>query len=143
MKTNKHQTLLMVKKRGTVRAQDIVKQFDYTPATARSYLSYLTHQDLLKRMVSGHILTDKGENRLQFFEVMGCGNPACPRCEGKAGHYTCPTCSWKLSRAKASLRPTWDTLLFRWEAGVYCPLCQGQIFTEEQAHLIGITEEKK
>ena len=143
MKTNKHQTLMLLKQKGFVQARDIGDQFDYTPATARSYLSYLTRQDLLERTAQGHILTAKGEDRLQFFEVTGCGNPACPRCEGKTGHYTCPTCGYQLQKKKVKIRPAWDTLFFRREAGVYCPLCQGQIFTEEQAGQMGITEDKK
>jgi len=57
VKTNKHQTLLLVKQNGFVQAKDIVDQFDYSPATARSYLSYLTRQDLLERTVQGHVLT--------------------------------------------------------------------------------------
>jgi hypothetical protein len=143
MKTNKHLTLLLAKKKGVIKSQDIVQQFYYSPATARSYLSYLTRQDLLKRMVSGHVLTDKGVSRLHFFEVTGCKNPSCPRCEGKTGYHTCPTCGYQLQEKKARLRPVWDTLLFHREAGIYCPLCQGQIFTEEQARLMGITSEKK
>jgi predicted RNA-binding Zn-ribbon protein involved in translation (DUF1610 family) len=143
MKTNKHQTLLLVKKNGFVQAKDIVSAFNYSPATARSYLSYLLRQDLLKRTISGHELTAKGENRLYFFEVEGCGNPSCPLCEDKTGNYTCPTCGYSLQKKKARLRPTWDTVLFHREAGVYCPLCQGQIFNEQQARLMDIAEEKQ
>jgi DeoR/GlpR family transcriptional regulator of sugar metabolism len=86
MKTNKHQTLLLVKSKGGVQARDVVQAFNYTPGTARSYLAHLGRQDLLQRTEVGHTLTTKGENRLQFFEVAGCANPDCPRCQGKAGH---------------------------------------------------------
>ena len=143
MKTNKHQTLLLVKKNGAVLAKDIVNQFDYSPATARSYLSYLTRQDLLERRALGHVLTDKGKNRLHFFEVTGCRYPGCPLCEGKPGHFTCPTCGWRLSKKLSKLRPKWDTLFFKREAGIYCPRCQNQIFTQDQAHLMKILEKTK
>ena len=141
MKTNKHQTLLLVKGKGGVQARDVVQAFKYTPGTARSYLAHLGRQDLLQRTEAGHTLTMKGENRLQFFEVAGCADTACPRCQGKAGFYTCPTCGARLSKKQARLKPIWDTVFFKREAGVYCQVCQGQMFTEEQARLAGIQNE--
>src|SRR5713226_10467295 len=138
MKTNKHQTLLLVKERNAVRAHDLAQAFEYSPPTARSYLSYLLRQGLLQRTGSGHELTDKGQERLHFFEVTGCANPDCPRCQGKAGYVTCPSCGWRVARRKVSLRPVWETLLFRRDAGVYCPLCQARVLTPDQAELMGI-----
>jgi hypothetical protein len=148
MKTNKHQTLLFIQKKGAVRAHDLVRQFDYSPGTSRSYLSYLMRQNLLERTAHGHVLTDTGQNRLQFFEVMGCGNPGCPLCEAKkAEHFTCPTCRWQLPKKKARIGPAWSPPFFRWENGVYCPnpfiLCYERIFTEKQAQLMGIPEAMK
>ena len=67
MKTNKHQTLLLVKTKQAVRAKDLVQAFGYSAPTARSYLSHLKRQDLLERIMSGHVLTEKGRIRLQFF----------------------------------------------------------------------------
>ena len=142
MKTNKHQTLLLVMKKEAVQAKDMVHQFDYSPATARSYLSYLTRQDLLKRTALGHALTEKGENRLHFFEVTGCGHPDCPRCEGKAGYYTCPRCGWKLPKKEARILKEVNTRFFRLRSGVFCTPCRKQIFTAEQARLLGIAEEE-
>lgn len=142
MKTNKHQTLFFVKKKGAVVTRDIVHQFQYSPATARSYLAYLHRQSLVQRISAGHVLTEKGETRLHFFEVMGCRHPACSRCERKAGYYTCPTCSHQLRLNKAHLRPVWDTPFFKRAAGIYCPVCQGQIVSEAQASMIGQTKEK-
>jgi hypothetical protein len=141
MKTNKHQTLLLVKQKGGVQARDVVHAFKYTPGTARSYLAHLGRQDLLQRTEAGHTLTTKGENRLQFFEVAGCADPVCPRCQGKAGFYTCPLCGEQLSKKYARLKPTWDTVFFKREAGVYCQICQGRMFTEAQARLAGIQME--
>jgi hypothetical protein len=142
MKTNKHQTLLLVEKKGGVRPHDIVKQFDYSGGTARSYLSYLARQGLLERTTTGYILTEKGKDRLQFFEVTGCGNPDCPLCESKkAGFFTCSRCEYQLPKAKARILPEWDFLLGVRHAGVYCPVCQKLIFTEAQAELIGIQRE--
>jgi hypothetical protein len=142
MKTNKHQTLLLIKVKGAALARDVVHAFKYTPGTARSYLAHLGRQDLLQRTEAGHILTAKGENRLQFFEVAGCANPDCPRCQGKAGSFTCPTCGWKLQKDNARLKAAWDTLFFKREAGVFCQVCQAQIFTEDLARLAGIREEE-
>jgi NAD-dependent SIR2 family protein deacetylase len=141
MKTNKHQTLLLVKGKGGVQARDVVHAFKYTPGTARSYLAHLGRQGLLQRTEAGHTLTTKGADRLQFFEVAGCADAACPRCQGKAGLYTCSTCGAQLPKKDARLKPTWDTVFFKREAGVYCPVCQGQMFTEEQARLAEIQME--
>ena len=141
MKTNKHQSLLLVRKKGSVRAQDFVTSFTYSPGTARSYLAYLGRQELLERTVAGYSLTEKGQARLHFFEVMGCGNPDCPRCQGKAGHVTCPTCRYQISKEKVRLRPAWETAFFKREAGVYCPFCQGQVFNEQQARVLEMKED--
>ncbi len=95
----------------------------------------------MERSGPGFMLTEKGKDRLQFFEVEGCGNTACPRCEGKkAEFFTCPTCGWKVPKKKALIQPAWDTWFFSREAGVYCPVCQVRIFTEAQARLAGISE---
>ena len=138
MKTNKHKTLRLVKEKGTVRGTDVVEHFQYTPGTARSYLSHLGRQDLVERCADGYSLTPKGHDRLQFFEVNGCGNPDCSLCERKSGFITCPTCGWRQSRDKVLLRPVWNTPFFRREAGVYCTLCQNQIFPDAQAQLMGL-----
>lgn len=142
MKTNKHQTLLLVKAKGAAQARDVVQAFKYTPGTARSYLAHLGRQDLLQRTIEGHILTTKGKNRLQFFEVAGCANPDCPRCQGKAGSFTCPTCGCMVQKDNARLKASWETVFFKREAGVFCQVCQAQMFTEEQARLAGIREEE-
>jgi hypothetical protein len=143
MKTTKHRTLLLVKGKGAVRAKDLVQEFDYSPATARSYLSYLTKQDLLGRLLSGHVLTKKGEDRLHFFEIMGCPNPDCSRCEGKAGYLTCPTCGHRIPRKKARISKGWDTPFFRWKAGVHCSFCGGLILSTEQAQTERSSNENK
>ena len=141
MKTCKHLSLRLIRGKGSVRAQDLVTEFDYSPATARSYLVYLTRQDLLHRTSAGHALTARGQDRLHFFEVVGCGNPDCPCCEKKTGHYTCPTCAYELPRAQAALKPVWDTPFFTRAAGVYCPFCHGQIFSEAQASFLCLAKE--
>ena len=142
MKTNKHQTLLLVKKREAIRARDVVEQFNYSPDTARSYISYLSRQGLLERMARGYSLTKKGQSRLQFFEAMGCGSFDCPLCEGKkAGYFTCARCGYQLPKEKARILPEWNFLLGIRHAGVYCLLCQKLIFTEKHAQLIGIPKE--
>jgi hypothetical protein len=141
MKTNKHQTLLLVRRRGVIQARDLVDEFKYTAATARSYLSYLTRHELLQRTAPGHVLTKKGEERLHFFEVSGCGHPACLLCQGIAGSFRCPRCGYQLRRGRARLRPARDFLVVWRPTGVHCPRCLSQILTEEQARAIGIREE--
>ena len=143
MKTNKHLTLRLVEKKGGVHAQDVVRQFQYSPGTARSYLSYLARQDLLQQTGGGYCLTEKGSERLQYMDVAGCSAPACPLCEGKVTHFTCPLCGYSLPRKEARLRPARDFLLVSKPAGVHCPLCLSQILPEEQARLVGIRKEKK
>ena len=76
MKTNKHQTLLLVKTRQAIRAKDLVQAFGYSAPTARSYLSHLKRQELLERISVGHVLTEKSRTRLQFFDVSGCADAA-------------------------------------------------------------------
>jgi hypothetical protein len=143
MKTNKHQTLLLVKSKGGARSHDIVKQFDYSRGTARSYLSHLARQGLLERSTTGYVLTVKGKDRLQFFEVTGCGNSDCPLCQSKkSGYFICPRCEHQLPKDEAHISPEWDFILGVRHAGVYCPICEKLIFTEEKAKLIGIKEKK-
>jgi DeoR/GlpR family transcriptional regulator of sugar metabolism len=70
MKTNKHQTLLLVKKQRSVHSRDIVKHFAYSAGTARSYLSHLGRQGLLERTGANYGLTEKGQNRLYVCEPL-------------------------------------------------------------------------
>ena len=105
MKTNKHQTPLLVKAKQAVRAKDLVQAFGYSAPTARSYLSHLKRQELLERIISGHALTDKGRTRLQFFDVRGCTDPACPLCQRKTGSLTCPRCAYRMPNAHARILP--------------------------------------
>jgi len=142
MKTNKHQTLTLVKDKGSVRAKDIVTQFGYSSGTARSYLSYLARHGLLERNVTGYILSEKGTARLTHFEASFCGSFDCPLCYAKkAKHYTCPRCQHELPKEKARILPEWNFLLGIRHAGVYCPFCQKLIFTEKQGQLLGIPQE--
>ena len=138
MKTNKHQTLLLVRTNGHVQAKDLVRQFGYSPGTARSYLSYLKRQDLLTRIGQGHVFTERGWERLQYFNVAGCGHPACPLCDKKAGYFTCSRCGYQLPTKEARVLPERDFLLMYRHAGVYCPRCLKLLFTEPQAQLLKI-----
>ena len=139
MKTNKHQTLLLVRTNGHVQAKDLVRQFGYSPGTARSYLSYLKRQDLLARIGQGHVFTERGWVRLQYFDMAGCGHPACPLCDKKAGYFTCSRCGYQLPIKEARILPERDFLLVCRHAGVYCPRCLRLLFTEPQAQLLKIS----
>ena len=141
MKTNKHQTLLLVRKQGGMRPRDVVEHFGYSPGTARSYLSYLGRQGLLERMGAGYALSEKGQNRLQYFDVAGCADPACPLCQGKAGKLTCPSCGYQMPWRKAKILKKQDFFFVVRHAGVYCSRCWKLIFSEAQARLLGIREE--
>lgn len=142
MKTNKHITLLFAMKKEAIRAKDIVDQFDYSPGTARSYLSYLARHGHLERTVIGYVLTERGNDRLQHFEVAGCGGLDCPLClKKKAGCFTCKRCGFQLPRKKARILPVRDFFLLVRHAGVYCPVCQKLILSEKQAQFIGIAKE--
>ena len=141
MKTNKHQTLLLIKSKQSVRAQDLVQAFGYSAPTARSYLSHLKRQDLLERIMSGHVLTEKGRTRLQFFDVGGCTDPTCPLCQRKTGYITCPRCTYQMPHTQARILPTQDFLVMIRHAGVYCPRCWKSLLSETQAHLMGIPRE--
>ena len=77
MKTNKHQTLLLVKKQRGVHSRDIVKHFGYSPGTARFYLSYLGRQSLLERTGARYGLTARGEDRLHYFRSHGMPRVCC------------------------------------------------------------------
>ena len=141
MKTNKHQTLLLVKKLRGVHSRDIVKHFGYSPDTARSYLSHLGRQGLLERIGANYELTARGEDRLQYFEVTGCSDLRCPLCQGKTGHLTCPSCSHQLPKQEARIRKEKDYILAVRHSGVYCPRCLKLMLSEPQAQLLGIREE--
>jgi hypothetical protein len=141
MKTNKHQTLLLVKAKQAVRARDLVHAFGYSAPTARSYLSYLKRQELLERLERGHTLTEKGRTRLQFFDVSGCADAACPLCQSKTGALTCPRCEYHLSKKQARILPEQNFLVVVRHAGVYCPRCWKLLLTEAQAQVMGIPQE--
>ena len=142
MKTNKHMTLLLAQKQDGVHAQALVRQCGYSPGTARSYLSHLRRQGLLERIGIRYGLTDKGRTRLHYFEIAGCAQPACPSCQGKDGHFTCPGCHFKLRRSEARILAEWDFLIGVRHAGVYCPSCWKLMFPEDQAVLLGISKER-
>jgi hypothetical protein len=142
VKTNKHQTLTLVKQLEAVRARDLEHHFGYSAGTARSYLSHLARQGLLLRMGVGYGLTQKGRDRLQHFDVFGCSDAACPLCQGKAGYLTCPHCGHRRPRREAKIRKKKDLLFVVRHKGVYCDRCLKLIFNESQAHLLGIQEEK-
>jgi hypothetical protein len=138
MKTNKHQTLVLVQKKSGVHARDLVVQFGYSPGTARSYLSYLGRQDLLQRLGAGYALTEKGLERLRYFEVTGCADPGCPLCQGKTGFFSCARCDYRVPKKAARILPERDFLVAFRHAGVYCPRCLKLILTDAQAQLFGI-----
>jgi hypothetical protein len=141
MKTNKHQTLLLVKAKQAVRAKDLVQAFGYSAPTARSYLSHLKRQELLQRISAGHALTEKGQIRLQFFDVSGCADAACLLCQRKTGYIICPRCDYQTPNAHARILPEQDFLVVVRHAGVYCPRCWKPLLSETQAHLMGIPKE--
>lgn len=144
MKTNKHQTLLFIKTKYLVRAKDITEQFDYSPGTARSYLSYLSRQGLLERTTRGYVLTENGKARLKYFNVTGCKSFDCPLCmEKKNGYSTCKGCGHKMKTNKLKITPKQDFLLLVKHTGVYCPSCLKLMFSEKQARLLGIPKEGK
>ena len=135
------QTLLLVKTKQAVRAKDLVQAFGYSAPTARSYLSHLKRQDLLERVSVGHVLTEKGRTRLQFYDVTGCTDAACPLCQCKTGLLTCPRCAYQMPHTQARILPTQDFLLMIRHAGVYCPRCWKSLLSEAQAVLMGIPKE--
>jgi len=141
MKTNKHQTLLLVKKQRGVHSREIVKHFGYSPGTARSYLSHLGRQGLLERIGANYGLTPRGVDRLQYFEVTGCPDVRCPLCQGKTGYLTCPNCNHQLPRQEARIRKEKDYFLAVRHRGVYCPRCLKLMLSEPRAHLLRIREE--
>jgi hypothetical protein len=143
MKTNKHQTLQLVKTKEGVQARDLVEQFGYSPGTARSYLSYLGRQDLVQRLGTGYVLTEKGQSRMKFFDVTGCADPSCPLCQGKTGYFTCPRCKYRLPHKEARILPERDFVFALRHAGVYCPWCLKLILSELQAQLLSIPQEHK
>ena len=142
MKTNKHQTLLLAEKLRGVHSRDIVKHFGYSPGTARSYLSYLSRQNLLERLGAYYGLTKRGQDRLRYFEVAGCPDVGCPLCTGKTGYLTCPSCGYQMPNHEARILKDKDYFLAVRHKGVYCPRCLSLLFNEAQARLLGIPEEE-
>lgn len=142
MKTNKHHTLLLVEKLQGVHSRDIVNHFGYSPGTARSYPSHLGRQGLLERIGANYVLTDRGQDRLQHFEVAGCPDVRCPLCQGKTGYLACPGCSHRLPKQEARIRKEKDYFLAVRHRGVYCPRCLKLLLSDPQARLLGIREEE-
>jgi hypothetical protein len=138
VKTNKHQTLLLVRKQGAVGSRDLLHHFGYSLGTGRSYLSYLGRQGLLVRTGPGYSLTQKGHDRLYHFDVFGCADPDCPLCQGKAGYLTCPACSHQVSKRDVRILKKRDLFFAVRHPGVYCGRCGKPIFNEAQAQLLGI-----
>lgn len=124
-----------------MHSRDVVEHFGYSPGTARSYLSYLKRQGLLERSGASYLLTERGQDRLHYFEVAGCGDAACPLCQGKAGYLNCSHCGYQVPKQKAKILKDRDFFFVVRHAGVYCPECWKLIFSEAQARLLGIREE--
>jgi hypothetical protein len=141
LKTNKHQTLRLIKNEYAVHSRALVENFDYSSGTARSYLSYLGRQGLLERIGAGYRLTDKGQGRLHYFDVFGCADIDCPLCQGKIGYLTCPHCNHQVARHKAKILKKKDFFFAVRNAGVYCDSCFKLIFNEAQGKLLGIKPE--
>jgi DeoR-like helix-turn-helix domain len=142
VKTNKHKTLQLIRKLGTTHSKDLVRQFGYSPGTARSYLSHLGRQGLLERTSGGYGLTAKGMIRVRYFDVFGCAGIACPLCKGKAGFLSCPSCEHRISKKDAKISNERDFLLVLRHAGVYCDRCATLIVDEAQGQLLGIAREE-
>jgi predicted methyltransferase len=142
MKTNKHKTLLLAKSQTTLDSHDLVRKFAYSPGTARSYLSHLGRQGLLKRENRKYALTEKGRSRIRYFAIFGCPRPTCPLCKGKAGHLTCPICVSRIQTEKARILRQRDYQLAVRKAGVYCDFCSEMILDEVQAKRLGIRSQE-
>jgi len=142
MKTNKHKTLLLARKLRSIHSRDLVRRFDYSPGTARSYLSHLGRQGLLERVNGHYNLTKKGRERVRYFDIFGCTHRACPLCQGKMGFLTCPKCENRVLKQKATVRKRRDLFFLRRHAGVYCNKCSAMILDEAQARQLGIATEE-
>ena len=142
MKTNKHKTLLLAKSQGTITSRDLVRKYEYSPGTARSYLSHLGRQGLLERLLGRYALTEKGRSRIRYFAIFGCRRPGCPLCQGKLGHLTCPKCEHRIPIGDAKILEKKDYILVVRQAGVYCSLCSALVLDEPQARRMGIRREE-
>lgn len=141
MKTNKHKTLLLAKKTQPLHAGHLVLNFGYAPGTARSYLSHLGRQGLLERMRGGYGLTQKGHDRIRYFDIFGCACPGCPFCKGKIGYLTCPSCGNRMSKQGARIQREKDYVFVLRHAGVYCDSCSTLILDETEALQLGFKKE--
>ena len=138
VKTNKHKTLLLVRSHRDINSHDLVRKYDYSPGTARSYLSHLGRQGLLAHSNGRYRLTEKGHGRIRYFAIFGCRRPGCPLCLGKLGHLTCPNCEHRIPIGQAIIEKKKDYLLAARPAGIYCGQCMAIILDEAQARRMGI-----
>ncbi len=90
MKTNKHKTLLLAKSQGAVTSRDLMRKYDYSAGTARSYLSHLGRQGLLHRANDSYVLTEKGHSHMRYFAIFVCRRPRVPSLLGEAGASNLP-----------------------------------------------------
>ena len=137
MPGNKHQALSQAIRQGELSTDDIVKNFGWDNATARSYLSKLGRQGLLDWGPYGWKPTEKGKNRLTFFDRLRCPREDCPLCKGREAGYKCRHCGHVLSEEDAGFTPRKKggiPSLFRFsrEGGVFCPRCRGRILTQSE-----------
>jgi hypothetical protein len=96
----------------------------------------------LEKLGANYVLTEKGQDRLHFFDISGCADIGCPLCQGKKGCLTCPRCGNQMSKRTARILKEKDFFFLVRHPGVYCNFCLKLIFNEAQARLLGIRAEE-
>jgi hypothetical protein len=132
---------MLFQRRGTSHSRNLVSEFQYSPGTARSYLSHLARQGLLEKVFGGYQLTSKGRARTRYFDTFGCGGIGCPLCKGRVGYLTCPNCGHRISKEEAKISKEKDFVVVVRHPGVYCGICSTLIVDEARARLLGIAKE--
>ena len=113
--------------------------FDYSPGTARSYLSHLGRQGLLGRAGAVTRLRKKATAH-PLFRYLRLPRPGCPFAKGD-GAPNVPQLWISNIEQQAKIRKEKDYLLVVRQAGVYCDRCSALILDEIQARQIGIRGE--
>jgi predicted ArsR family transcriptional regulator len=81
----KHDVLYLLHTRKILTAEAVASTLRVTGSAARAALHRLLHQWLVQHFADKWVLTDRGRERLTYFDADGCGADACARCQDRKG----------------------------------------------------------
>jgi hypothetical protein len=77
----KHEVLRVLQARKIVTTAHLETELRVTGSAARAALHRLLRQQLVRHFGDKWVLTDRGAERLAYFEQDGCSSEECPWCQ--------------------------------------------------------------